>query len=207
MILRTWQDLEQRRVQAGEARCTRCHKEQDWEDDLTADEGAFLTSCCQEPAYLPDRADTLAERYGAAWETFIPVPPALLALRRLAPAIALVAVALLGRLHLEAIYPGQDTLAAETGLTSRTVRDALARFDAAGLIKRTRRNDRAGHRTSDLIDLSPLVAELNRLAEESVARPTGKTCARRSPVTAYRKKTSRLPEENVLTYREILPGK
>lgn len=46
-------------------------------------------------------------------------------------------------------YPGQDTIARMSGLSTRTVRRALDSLEACGLIRREERRDRLGHRTSD----------------------------------------------------------
>ncbi len=51
-------------------------------------------------------------------------------------------------------FVGQDTLAFECQLARETVLRAMRRLEKAGLVRRTRRNDRKGHGTSDGIVLS-----------------------------------------------------
>lgn len=46
-------------------------------------------------------------------------------------------------------FPGQEKIAAMTGLSVATVRRALVKLEGLGLISRQRRYDQFGHRTSD----------------------------------------------------------
>lgn len=46
-------------------------------------------------------------------------------------------------------FPSQERIASMTGLGSRTVRRAILRLEAAGMITRTARYDKNGHRSSD----------------------------------------------------------
>jgi hypothetical protein len=55
-------------------------------------------------------------------------------------------------------YPGQDRLSSMTGLSVKTVSRAIARLEALGLLKRERRFDAFGHRTSDRYHLQLTVS-------------------------------------------------
>lgn len=57
------------------------------------------------------------------------------------------------------IFPGQTTLAEESGMSERAVREHLARLEDAQLIRRTRRNRHDGSRTSDSFELLYLPAD------------------------------------------------
>ncbi len=53
----------------------------------------------------------------------------------------------------DSCYPGQGRLVTKTGLSESTIRRALTRLTADGLITREHRYDRRGYRTSDLYTL------------------------------------------------------
>ena len=60
----------------------------------------------------------------------------------------LVYASLASRAGLGAIYPSQETIAEESGVTSRTVRSALRELEALGVIERIQRRGSEGLRTS-----------------------------------------------------------
>lgn len=79
-------------------------------------------------------------------------------------------------------FVGQDTLAAEAGVSRRTVIRAMAELEALGWITRERRHTRKGYRTSDYVT----VRDPARVAEHQAAMlrlplmvsiSGGKTCA------------------------------
>ena len=70
----------------------------------------------------------------------------------------------------EVCWPSQRRLAADTGLSERSVRKALSDLERAELIGRTKRKS-AGGRTSDLITLSPLL-RASEVSKKS-AQPIG----------------------------------
>lgn len=70
-------------------------------------------------------------------------------------------------------YPGQERLSAMTGLSVKTVSRALARLEAAGLIKRERRFDAFGHRTSDRYHLQLTVTLPESLTDNLPTRQSG----------------------------------
>ena len=69
-------------------------------------------------------------------------------------------------------YVGQDRLAAETELGARSVRRLLAALEADGLIRRQRRNDKRGFRSSDRIYIVPSsIANLPASLADRTYRP------------------------------------
>lgn len=96
-------------------------------------------------------------------------------------------------------YPSQSRLADDTGQSERTVRTHLAALEAAGVIRRERRFDKAGHRTSDAFWLSGL-------PEKLAARPAEKSAGRRRALPA--ESSGRPPESFAVptgNFRQSLP--
>lgn len=83
-------------------------------------------------------------------------------------------------------YVGQATLAADCSISERTVRENLVRLERRGLIKRIRRTDGRGWRTSDYIVVGPLMVDRRGMAD--------------APDEAF--ETGRYPEDVVLFARE-----
>ncbi|AKU43488.1 DNA-binding protein [Caulobacter phage Sansa] len=87
--------------------------------------------------------------FGLACKVQCPTPPSKLLLLLLANRAGLDGL----------IFPSQTTLAEESGLSERAVREHLARLEDAQLIKRTRRTRGDGSRTSDSFELLYLPAD------------------------------------------------
>jgi hypothetical protein len=72
-------------------------------------------------------------------------------------------------------YPSHTRLATMTGEGMRSIRRYLAEFETDGLIKRSRRNNTAGHRTSDryvlLLDRESLPAKMAARPDEPNGHP------------------------------------
>lgn len=107
-------------------------------------------------------------------EGFAAIPNWMIRDRRVPRSALLVYASLSSRSGLGGIYPGQTTIAAECGLSVRTVRSMLAELEALGVIERVRRVRAEGRgRLSDGYVLHPNAA-LN-VAEEQAAESAGKS--------------------------------
>lgn len=63
-------------------------------------------------------------------------------------------------------FPGQANIAADIGAGKTAVKEAMARLESLGLIRRERRHRKTnGNRTSDQYDLRPLVSVLGDIAK------------------------------------------
>ena len=63
-------------------------------------------------------------------------------------------------------FPGQATIAADIGAGKTAVKEAMARLESLGLIRRERRYlESNGNRTSDQYDLRPLISVLQDIAK------------------------------------------
>jgi len=158
MILRSLDKVADAERAGTPIQCTTCREIV--EPGTSADRGEDMprSPCCGSPVYLVERATpTLAEQLGPAWETFIPVPPVLLAHKELTAGAKIVAQVLLDHRNLEDVFPSQETIAGLAGMSRKAAGRALAELESAGLIARARRSKSNGARTSDLIDVGPLV--------------------------------------------------
>lgn len=63
-------------------------------------------------------------------------------------------------------FPGQATVAADIGAGKTAVKEAMARLESLGLVRRERRYLKSnGNRTSDQYDLRPLISVLQDIAK------------------------------------------
>lgn len=107
-------------------------------------------------------------------------------------------------------YPSQATLQAMTGQGERAVRDHLAALEALGLIRRERRGDDGGHRSTDGYTLLAPPERLSGrvLPAKSAGRKTGAKGAR-LPAKSAGRDAGRLPADVAgregVAYRQISP--
>jgi hypothetical protein len=178
MILRTQQDYDEAQRLKKPVYCSGCREPTGYQY-LEQREGAWCTwDCCGEPVYVKDD-EKLVELHGPAWGAFVGTPWALLSARwtlpdgRPAPAsMKVLAIVLIGWLDRQVrgvipdVFPEEETLAEQAGVSESTIRRDLQAFERLGLIVRTRRHRASGARASSYIDARPLRDEINRLAAD-----------------------------------------
>jgi DNA-binding Lrp family transcriptional regulator len=126
-------------------------------------------------------------------------------------------------------WPSQARIAAETDISERSVRDHLAKMEERGIIKRTRRINNQGHRTSDLYEITgfkeylratdvkdfakvaAVYEQVQQILDKSVENPTGKKlpvgAAGRAAAASYRQKSvSPTGKKTSIPTGKILPG-